>query len=165
MRRASSHTPDTAGMGADFLPWGRAVITAAATALEAEIPGARRGSERRPRNHEALYVHFTDARLPQTMAIWLFATQAGTPYNVRGLGDAIGVGLKHDASEELDRGGWKLRPISPFSWRVHVDERYEGYRWLRVESDLPADPDDAGREIAERVLQTLRRAAAVPQRE
>ena len=151
-------------MGADFGGWSREVIRAAATELETEIPGAHRAKERRLRGHMALYVHFTDARIPQTLAIWLYATESGASSNVPGYGDAIGVGLKYDADEELDRGAWKLRPISPFSWRVHIDERVQGYRWLRDVSDLPTDPSAAGQQIAERVLATLRRAAAVPER-
>jgi hypothetical protein len=149
---------------ADFASWSRAVIRAAATALESEIPGSRRGKESRLRGQLALYVHFTDARLPQTLAIWLYAAEHGSAYNVRGYGNAIGVGLKYDADEELDRGAWKLRPISPFTWRVHVDERFQGYRWLRPESELPTDPNEAALQIAERVLMTLRRAAAVADR-
>jgi hypothetical protein len=148
-------------MGADFPGWSRAVIRTAATELEAGIPGAQRGKESRLRGQLALYVHFTDARLPQTLAIWLYGAEEGSAYNVPGYGNAIGVGLKYDAGEELDRGAWKLRPISPFTWRVHVDARFQGYRWLRPESELPTDPNDAGTEIAERVLMTLRRAAAV----
>lgn len=148
-------------MGEDFPGWSRAVIRAAAADLEAEIPGAQRGKERRVRGQLALYVHFTDARLPQTLAIWLYGAEEGSAYNVPGSGDTIGVGLKYDADEELDRGAWKLRPIAPFNWRVHIDERSQGYRWLRPESELPADPAEAGHQIAARVLMTLRRAAAV----
>ena len=151
-------------MSPDFPAWSRAVIRAAATELETEIPGAQRGTERRLRGQLALHVHFTDARLPQTLAIWLYGAEEGTAYNVPGHGNAIGVGLKYDADEELDRGAWKLRPISPFTWRVHVDPRFQGYRWLRPESELPADPVEAGHQIAERVLTTLRRAAAVADR-
>ena len=151
-------------MGADFAGWSRAVIRVAATELEAEIPGAHRGKESRLRGQLALYVHFTDARLPQTLAIWLYGAEEGSAYNVPGYGNTIGVGLKYDADEELDRGAWKLRPISPFTWRVHVDARFQGYRWLRPESELPADPNEAGLQIAERVLMTLRRAAAVADR-
>ena len=146
----------------DFGGWSRAAIRAVAAELEVGIPGARRGRERRLQGHLALHVHFTDARLPQSLAIWLFAAEEGAASNVRGYRNAIGTGLKYDADEELDRGAWKLRAISPFSWRVHIDDRCQGYRWLRNASDLPADPAEAGREIAERVLMTLRRAAAIP---
>ncbi len=140
------------------------MIRAAATHLEAEIPGAQRGRERQLRGYMAVHVHFTDARIPQALAIWLFAAEEGAASNVRGYGNAIGAGLMYDADDEIDRGAWKLRPISPFSWRVHIDDRCQGYRWLRNESDLPTDPSEAGHRVAERVLMTLRRAAAVADR-
>jgi hypothetical protein len=147
--------------GSDFPNWSRAVIRAAATGFEAAIPGARRGRERQLRGLMATHVHFTDAHLPQALAIWLFAAEAGAASNVRGYGDAIGVGLMYDAEEELDRGAWKLRPISPFSWRVHIDDRCQGYRWLRSVSELPADAGEAGQQIVARVVATLVRAGAV----
>jgi hypothetical protein len=145
-----------------FLPWGRAVIEALAVELEAAIPGARRGAASHRPGYEALTVHFADAHIPQPLALWLFAAEAGAPVNVKGFRDAVGAGLRHDADEELDRGAWKLRPLAPFSWRTHVDARHEGYRWLRNADELPADEAAAARELAERVLGTLRRARAIP---
>jgi hypothetical protein len=142
-----------------FLTWGRQVINRTADRLEREIPGSARSKERRLPGYESLYVHFADARIPQRLAVWLYATTAGAPYGVRGYPDAIGVGLKHDSDEELVRGEWKLRPIAPFTWRTHIDDRWEGYRWLRRADELSQDPGVAADEIAERVLGTLRRAS------
>jgi hypothetical protein len=142
-----------------FLTWGRHVIDGTADRLEREIPHCTRGNERHLPDLEAIYVHFPDARIPQRLALWLYAAPAGAPFSVRGYPDAIGVGLKHDADEELVRGEWKLRPIAPFAWRMHIDDRWEGYRWLRRAAELPEDPAAAADEIAERVLGTLRRAS------
>ncbi len=142
-----------------FLTWGREVIDATADRLERVVPGAARGKESHLPDYEAIYVHFPDARIPQRLAVWLYATAASAPYNVRGYPDVIGVGLKHDADEELVRGEWKLRPLAPFTWRTHIDDRWEGYRWLRRAAELSEDPASAADEIAERVLGTLRRSS------
>jgi hypothetical protein len=145
----------------DFLSWGRAVVNSAAARLEREIAGARRGTESHLNGYEALYVHFRDQRIPQDLAVWIFAARSGTANNVRGYKDAIGVGLKHSANVELDQGAWFVRPLSPLRWTPHVDARYEGYRWLRSAGELPQDPDEAGTEIAARVLATLRSTGAL----
>lgn len=149
-------------MNEPFLPWGRSVVEEAARLLEAEIPGATCEKRRRLTDYEALYVHFQDAHLPQSMAIWVYATREGTRYNVPGGQDVIAVGLKHDVTEELDRPVWKFRRLSLFTWRKHIDERLEdGFRWVSSAADLPDDPYVAGGEIAQRVLTALRRAGAV----
>ena len=85
-------------------------------------------------------------------------SSAGARTNVRGYPYVVGVGLTHDADEELARGQWKLRPLAPFAWHTHVDERLEGYRWLRRASELPEDPAAAAGEIGDRVVGTLRRS-------
>lgn len=139
------------------------MVNAAASLLEAEIPGARRGKPSRGRTHEAVYVHFQDAHLPQSMAVWLFATLEGAAYNVRDHGDVIGVGLKHDRDVELDRAVWKFRRLSHFTWQTQIDDRREGFRWMCRVRDLPDDPHAAGRQIAGHVLPALRRAGAVAQ--
>jgi hypothetical protein len=105
-----------------FLQWGRTVVNATATVLEAEIPSARRGKPSTLPGYEALYVYFQDTHVPQQLAVWLYATREGAPYNVRGGKDVIAVGLKHDADIELDRRAWKFRRLSLFTWRKHVDE-------------------------------------------
>jgi hypothetical protein len=145
----------------DFLAWGRSVVNATAANLEAEIPGAARKAESHLKGYEAIYVHFRDAKMPQDLAVWLFAVREGTANNVRGFRDAIGVALKHDANTELDQGAWSFRPLSPFTWKRQIDGRYEGYRWLRNADALPPDPDLAAAEVAGQVLKTLRRAEAV----
>ncbi len=112
-----------------FHELGRQIVDASAAQLEVEIPGARRGSPRRLAGAEAVYVQFGDAELPQQLAVWLFAAEGASASSVPGAPDAIGVALRHDAGQELGRGAWRFRRLMPFSWRQHVDARFEGYRW------------------------------------
>lgn len=138
------------------------MVDETARLLEAAIAGATCGKARRLPDYEARYVHFQDAHLPQAMAVWVYATRAGTRYNVRGAGDVIAVGLKHDAIEELDRPVWKFRRLSLFTWCRHIDDRLgDGFRWICAAADLPDDPQAAADEVARRVLVALRRAGAV----
>jgi hypothetical protein len=141
---------------------GREIVDVAAVRLEAAIPGAHRGTGRKLAGQEAVYVQFGDAELPQQLAVWLFAAAAGASNSVPGAPDAIGAALKHNGGEELGRGAWQFRRILPFSWRRHVDDRYEGYRWLAPVADLAEDPGAAGAQIGDRLLRTLRAARAVP---
>lgn len=141
--------------------WGRGVINATADRLERAVSGGSRGNESRLPEYEALYVHFIDAKVPQQLAVWLYATTTGAPYNVSGYQDVIGAGLKHDSDRELHRGEWRFRPLHPFAWRTHVDKRWEGFRWLRNVEDLPEDAQSAADEISECILSALRRASAV----
>jgi len=144
-----------------FQERGDQIVDAAATQLEAAIPGARRGTLRRLAGAKAAYVQFGDAELPQQLTVWLFPAEAGSASSVPGAADAIGVAIRHDGGEELGRGAWRFRRLMPFSWRQHVDARYEGYRWYCPVADLPPDPAAAGGVVVDRVLRTLRAARAV----
>ena len=144
-----------------FQERGKQIVDAAATQLEAAIPGARRGNPRRLAGVEAAYVQFGDAELPQQLTVWLFAADSGSASSVPGAPDAIGVAIRHYGGEELGRGAWRFRRLMPFSWRQHVDDRFEGYRWFCPVAELPADPAAAGAVIGDRVLRTLRAARAV----
>ena len=150
-------------MSESFLQWGRTVVDATAALLEAEIPGARRGKPSSLLDYEAVYVHFQDAHVPQPLAVWVYAAREGAAYNVRGSKDMIAVGFKHDTDDELDRKAWKFRRLSLFTWKKHVDERWEGFRWLCSIRDLSEDPHEASKEVAGRVLAALRRAGAIPE--
>jgi hypothetical protein len=145
-----------------FQERGREIVDAAAAQLEAAIAGARRGSVRRLAGAEAVYVQFGDAELPQQLTVWLFAAPAGSSSSSPGVPDAIGVAIRSDGGQELDRGAWRFRRLMPFAWRRHIDARFEGYRWYAPVSDLPdGDPAVAGAAIGDRVLQALRGARAV----
>ena len=148
---------------ADFLSWGRAVIDGVADRLERAIPEAKRGNESRRRGYEAVYVHLRDQKIPGRVAVWLYAASAGSANSVRGSRDAIGIGLKQHADAELDPGAFRFRRLAPWRWQTQVDERYEGFRWLRNADELPADADAAADELAERVIRTLRTAEIVGQ--
>lgn len=149
-------------MTESFLQWGRTVVDATAALLEDEIPGARCGTPSSLHGYEAVYVHFQDAHVPQPLAVWLYAANEGTAYNVGSRKDVVAAGLKHDATVELDPGAWKFRNLSLFAWQKHVDERWEGFRWLCSVRDLPNEPEAASQEVARRVLAALRRARAIP---
>jgi hypothetical protein len=139
----------------------REIVDAAAARLEAEIPGARRGTVRRLAGADAVYLQFADADLPQQLTVWLFAAEAGAPSSSPGAPDAIGVAIRHDGGQELGRGAWRFRRLMPFAWRRHIDARVEGYRWFCPVADLPAGPAEAGATVGDRVLRTLRAARAV----
>jgi hypothetical protein len=145
----------------DFLRWGRLVIDGIAERLERAIPGAKRGNESRRRGYEAVYVHLRDHKIPGRVAVWLYAADAGSANSVRGARDAIGIGIKQNADAELDPGAFRFRRLAPWRWQTQVDERYEGFRWLRNADELPADAGEAAEELAERVMRTLKAAEIV----
>ena len=147
----------------EFLRWGRAVIDGVADRLEQAIPGAKRGNESHRRDYEAVYVHMRDQKIPGRVAVWLYAARAGSANSVRGSRDAIGIGLKQNADAELDPGAFRFRRLAPWRWQTQVDERYEGFRWLRNADELPADPGEAAAELAERIIRTLRAAEIAAQ--
>jgi hypothetical protein len=144
-----------------FQERGREIVDVAAARLEAAIPGARRGSVRRLAGADAVYVQFGDAELPQQLSVWLYPAPAGSSSSSPGVPDAIGVAIRSDGGQELDRGAWRFRRLMPFAWRRHIDARYEGYRWYAAVADLPDGPAAAGAVIGDRVLQTLRAARAL----
>lgn len=134
------------------------MVNSVADRLERSIPAAKRGNESHLSGYEALYVHFADQKVPGPIAVWIFAARAGSANNVRGCRDAIGIGLKRDADVELDPGAFRFRRLAPWRWQKHVDERYEGFRWLRNADELPVGSDDAAAQLAERVIRTLKAA-------
>lgn len=144
-----------------FLDWGQQVITAAAKVLDDAIPSAATKRASNLAGYVAVYVHFRDEKVPQSLALWLYATRAGAAYNVNGRGDVIAVGLKHDSNDELDRLAWRFRRPTPFAWYKHVDDRWEGYRLLFDAEELPDDPLQASEVVARRVLAVLRRIDAI----
>lgn len=102
-------------------------------------------------------MHFTDAAVPQALALWIFFAKSGTAYNVPGRGDVLGVGLKHDSDTELDRQANRFRiQGGPFRWARHVDSRYEGYRLIENADRLHAVADQtATDEVVRRVMDAL----------
>ena len=141
-----------------FLAWGRSVVNSVADRLEESIPAAKRGNESHLPGYEAIYVHLVDAKITGRIAVWAFAAREGSANNVRGYRDAIGIGLKRDADVELVPGEFRFRRLTPWRWQRQVDERYEGFRWLRNADELPSDPDHAAQELADQVIRTMQAA-------
>jgi hypothetical protein len=142
-RQMSGEVRDNVAVSDAFLTWGRQVINRTADRLEQEIPGSTRGNESRLPDYEPSTSISLTCGSHSGLRCGSTRRGAGAPYNVHGYPDVIAVGLKHDADQELVRGEWKLRPLAPFSWRTHVDDRWEGYRWLRRAGELSADPASA----------------------
>jgi len=107
----------------DFLLWGHTVIATVADAVTSAIPGARSGSDSQLPDYRAVYAHVTDARIPHVGGLAVRHTCGRPLQRARGYGDAIGVALKQDTDDELDRGAWRPRSMSPFSWRTHIGDR------------------------------------------
>src|SRR4051794_26138174 len=93
-----------------FRAWARSVVDETATRITAAVDGAWPGSPSSLKDgYEAIYVHFADAKLPQSLCVWLYSTLARGDNNFSGYGDIIGIGLKHNANDELDPGAWRFR--------------------------------------------------------
>ena len=83
--------------------------------------------------------------------------------NFAGHGDIIGIGLKHDANEELDPGAWRFRlQGSRFRWRKHCDARYAGFRLIESADALRAHPvEETAERLCVTVTQQLERSNAL----
>lgn len=149
----------------DFRSWARALVDEVANRLNAVIPSARVGSPSSlPDGYEAVYVHFRDAAVPQELCVWVFSSLSGGENNFRGYGDIIGVGLKHNANDELDAQAFRFRLIgSRFRWRKHRDERYAGFRLIEDAGTLRSMPvNRAAERVTDEIAAQLTRAKAVP---
>ena len=148
-----------------FEAWARPIILAAADRVRSEIPadqaptvGSEGSARSARRGYIARYVHFRYWAYPANLALWLFAVPAGHEYNVTRSTDNLGIGIKHDASDELDEAAWSLR-VNPagFRWRSHLDQQYAGFRIF-----LPADVDAESKTVidilVDRALRATRRA-------
>ena len=155
---------------AEFEAWGRAVVERAAALILSEIPAAQRpetGKTARAvsagRGYISRYVHFRHPGHPAQRAVWLFAVPAGHPYDFSPPHDRVGAGLMQDPNAELSQSRFAagLTRSGAFTWRSHIDARYEGYR-LDVRVDPAADaPERIAKELATQVLHGLRRAGLI----
>jgi hypothetical protein len=146
-----------------FRAWARELIDATAAQLVETIPGASLGKSRRTKTNESTYVHFTDVKLPQSLAIWLYSAFAGGRNNFKGQPDVIAVGLKQDEAEELDQdvGRFRLRGTR-FSWREHISKRDAGWRLVEPAAGMRGEPvADAADALAATIVGQLRRAGAI----
>jgi hypothetical protein len=155
---------------ADYEAWGRVVVEHAAALIVAEIADAQ-GPETSQtaravsagRDYISRYVHFRHPDMPSRRAVWLFAVPAGHPYDFAPPHDRVGAGLMQDANTELSSSRFAagMTRSGAFTWKTHLDARYEGYRLaLKVDPDTDA-PETVAGEIASQVLHGLRRAGLV----
>jgi hypothetical protein len=153
---------------AAFETWARIAVERAAGLVAAEIPEARTGPPAKGRRvkpgYVSRYVHFRHPEMPADRAVWLYAVPAGHEYDFKPAHDRVAAGLMQDPGTELDRSRFAagLNNAFAWSWKTHIDDRYEGWRLaLRVDPDSDA-PDARGDELAEQVLRALRAAGLLP---
>ncbi len=149
---------------AEFEIWGRAAVDRAAELVAAELPDATLSKttrrSRAGRGYIQRYVSFKHPTQPSDRAVWLFAAPAGHAYDFRPPHARIGAGLLQDPDNELDSNRFAagMTKAFPFSWKTHLETKYEGYR-LSVKVDPDADePEARGQELAAEVLRGLRNA-------
>ena len=155
---------------AQFEAWGRAVVERAAALIVADIPDAQRpetGKTARAvsagRGYISRYVHFRHPGQPAQRAVWLFAVPEGHAYDFAPPHARVGAGLMQDAKTELSSSRFAagMTRSGAFTWKTHIDARYEGYR-LAVKVDPDGDePDRVASELASQVLHGLRRAGLI----
>ncbi|MDA0182807.1 hypothetical protein OJ997_21020 [Solirubrobacter phytolaccae] len=153
---------------AEFETWGKVAVERAADLVAAEIPDAELSKlTRRSRNGRGYiqrYVSFKHPTLPADRTIWLYAAPEGHYYDFRPPHARLGAGLMQDKDEELDpnRFAAGMTKGFPFSWKIHLETKYEGYRLsVKVDPDSEA-PEDKGAELAAEVLRGLRNAGLLP---
>jgi hypothetical protein len=152
---------------ADFEVWGRAAVDRAAELLAEAIPDAQLTKTTRRsrggRGYLSRYVTFRHPTQPSDRAVWLYAAPEGHAYDFRPPHARLGAGLLQDPANELDSNRFAAGMTKgfPFSWKTHLDSKYEGYR-LSVKVDPEVDaPEDRGAELAAEVLRGLRNAGLV----
>jgi hypothetical protein len=149
---------------AEFEIWGRAAVDAAAEQLAAAIPDATLSKtarrSRAGRGYIQRYLTFKHPTLPADRALWLYAAPEGHAYDFRPAHARLGAGLLQDPENELDpnRFAAGMTKGFPFSWKTHLETKYEGYR-LSVKVDPDAEtPEEKADELATEVLRGLRNA-------
>jgi hypothetical protein len=154
----------------EFEAWGRVVSEHAAALILAEIPAAQLpepGKTARAvlgrRGYISRYVHFRQPDQPVQRAVWLFAVPAGHAYDFSPPHDRVGAGLLQDSSTELSSSRFAagMTRSGAFTWKTHLDGRYEGYR-LALKVDPETDgPEGVATDLASQVLHGLRRAGLI----
>jgi hypothetical protein len=149
---------------AEFEIWGRAAVDAAAERLAAVIPDAELTKtarrSRAGRGYIQRFVTFKHPTMPADRALWLYAAPEGHAYDFRPPHARLGAGLLQDPENELDANRFAAGMTRgfPFSWKTHLETKYEGYR-LSVKVEPDADtPDSRAAELADEVLRGLRNA-------
>ena len=149
---------------AEFEVWGKIAVERAAELVADALPDATLSKttrrSRMSRGYIQRYITFRHPTMPSDRAIWLFAVPEGHAYDFRPAHARIGAGLMQDLENELDpnRFAAGMTKGFPFSWKIHLETKYEGYR-LSVRVDPDVDPPEGrGAELAAEVLRGLRNA-------
>ena len=152
---------------AQYEVWGRVVVEQAAELILAEIPADQHPESTRTarsirgrRGYISRYVHFRRPDQLVQRAVWLYAVPAGHAYDFAPPHDRVGAGLMQDPDNELSssRFASEMTRSGAFTWKRHLDDRYEGWRFaLKVDPESDA-PEAVAADLAEQVLHSLRRA-------
>jgi hypothetical protein len=152
---------------AAFEAWARVVVERAAELVHAEVPEGQDPHESKTRRavragegYISRYLHFRHPGMPADRAVWFYAVPAGHAYDFKPPHARVGAGLMQDADNELTSKRFAAGLASSFewSWKSHIDLRYEGWR-LAIKVDPDADaPEDRAAELAAQVLKGLRSA-------
>ena len=150
--------------------WGRVVVERAAALIVPEIAETQRPETSKTaravsagRGYISRYVHFRHPALTAQRAVWLFAVPAGHAYDFAPAHNRVGAGLMQDPNTELSSSRFAagMTRSGAFTWKTHLDERYEGYR-LAIKVDPENDLAEAvASELASQVLHGLRRAGLI----
>jgi hypothetical protein len=142
------------------------VVDAAAERILAAIPAAQKpepGKTARRSLASMGYISrhmlFLQPDLLAPRALWLFVVPKGHTYDFRPPHDRVGAGLMHDASTELSSSRFAagMQRSGHFTWKVHLDARYEGYRLgIRVTPEEEA-PEAVAEALSGQVLSSLER--------
>jgi hypothetical protein len=154
----------------EFEAWGRVVSERAAALILTEIPAAQLSDPGKTaravfgrRGYISRYVHFRRPDQLDQRAVWLFAVPAGHAYDFSPPHDRVGAGLLQDSSTELSSSRFAagMTRSGAFTWKTHLDGRYEGYR-LALKVDPETDgPEGVATDLASQVLHGLRRAGLI----
>ena len=109
------------------------------------------------------YVHFRHPELPAQRACGCSLYPPATRTTSRRRTTASGAGLMQDAKTELSSSRFAagMTRSGAFTWKTHLDARYEGYR-LAIKVDPATDvPETVASELASQVVHGLRRAGLV----
>ena len=152
---------------ADFERWAKVAVERAADLVAAELPEATLSKTTRRsrggRGYISRYVSFRHPTMPADRAVWLYAAPEGHAYDFRPPHARLGAGLLQDPENELDpnRFAAGMTKGFPFSWKTHLETKYEGYR-LSVKVAPDTDPPEAAAvELASEVLRGLRNAGLI----
>lgn len=154
-------------VGADFERWAAATAMAAGSELVRQLTAAGspaslggRGAPRSTgRGYRSQYVTFKALDVGE-IAVWLYVVPPGHEYGTGNRNPQVCAGLMNDSNWPLEREVLALRSRHPFFWRTLNGRDWTGY-WLACEADLVAEPEAAGEQLVERVMQGLRAARLI----